>query len=129
VRIVNTGSVILKTGVIDTGSALPLLMHAGARPDAARAEPGPVADLLIAHWLPAPLTGPADKRRDEVVCYQYKTDRTRRTLRGIDEQVAKAEKAVAGKCGGSGSSSPCRGAARGGVTVSGTHSREIMLSG
>jgi hypothetical protein len=26
-----------------------------------------------------------------------KTDRARRTLRGIDEQVAKAEKAVAGK--------------------------------
>jgi hypothetical protein len=29
--------------------------------------------------------------------YQYKTDRARRTLRGIDEQMAKAEKAVAGK--------------------------------
>jgi hypothetical protein len=29
--------------------------------------------------------------------YQYRTDRARRTLRGIDEQVPKAEKAVAGK--------------------------------
>jgi transposase len=29
--------------------------------------------------------------------YQYKTNRARRTLRAIDEQVAKAEKAVAGK--------------------------------
>ena len=28
--------------------------------------------------------------------YQYKHDRARRTLRGIDQQVAKAEKAVAG---------------------------------
>ena len=28
--------------------------------------------------------------------YQYKADRARRTLRGIDEQVAKAAKAVAG---------------------------------
>jgi hypothetical protein len=28
---------------------------------------------------------------------QYKADRGRRTLRGIDEQVAKAEQAVAGK--------------------------------
>jgi hypothetical protein len=41
--------------------------------------------------------GPADKRRDQVIYYQYKTDRARRTLRGIDEQVAKAEKAVAGQ--------------------------------
>jgi hypothetical protein len=32
-----------------------------------------------------------------VIFYQYKADRARRTLRGIDEQVAKAEHAVAGK--------------------------------
>jgi transposase len=31
-----------------------------------------------------------------MICYQYKADRARRTLRGIDEQVAKAAKAVAG---------------------------------
>jgi hypothetical protein len=41
--------------------------------------------------------GPTDKRRDQVIYYQYRHDRARRTLRGIDEQVAKAEKAVAGK--------------------------------
>lgn len=41
--------------------------------------------------------GPADKRRDQSIYYQYRADRARRTLRGIDEQVAKAEKAVAGK--------------------------------
>jgi hypothetical protein len=41
--------------------------------------------------------GPADKRKDQVFYYQYKHDRARRTLKGIDEQVAKAEKAVAGK--------------------------------
>jgi hypothetical protein len=41
--------------------------------------------------------GPADQRRDQVIYYQYRADRARRTLRGIDEQVAKAEKAVAGK--------------------------------
>src|SRR5438105_83841 len=29
--------------------------------------------------------------------YQYKHDRARRTLKGIDEQVAKAEQAAAGK--------------------------------
>jgi hypothetical protein len=50
--------------------------------------------LILTQPRPA---GPADKRRDEVVYYQYKADRARRTLRGIDEQVAKAEKAVAGK--------------------------------
>jgi hypothetical protein len=40
--------------------------------------------------------GPTDERRDQVIYYQYKADRARRTLRGIDEQVAKAEKAVTG---------------------------------
>ncbi len=41
--------------------------------------------------------GPTDKRRDHVIYYQYKADRARRTQRGIDEQITKAEKAVAGK--------------------------------
>jgi Transposase DDE domain len=41
--------------------------------------------------------GPTDARRDQVIYYQYRAGRARRTLRGIDEQVAKAEKAVAGK--------------------------------
>jgi hypothetical protein len=41
--------------------------------------------------------GPTDARRDQVIYYQYKADRARRTLRGINEQIAKAEKAVAGK--------------------------------
>jgi hypothetical protein len=40
---------------------------------------------------------PNDKRRDQVIYYQYRADRARRTLQGIDEQVAKAEKAVIGK--------------------------------
>jgi hypothetical protein len=40
--------------------------------------------------------GPQDKRRDQVIYYQYRADRARRTLHGIDEQVAKAAKAVAG---------------------------------
>jgi len=50
--------------------------------------------LVLTQPWPA---GPADKRRDQVIYYQYKADRARRTLRGIDEQLAKAEKAVAGK--------------------------------
>ena len=48
--------------------------------------------MLIQPW-PA---DPADKHRDKVIYYQYKADRARRALRGIDEQVAEAEKAVAG---------------------------------
>jgi Transposase DDE domain len=40
--------------------------------------------------------GPNGGRRDQVIYYQYRHDRARRTLRGIDEQVAKAEQAVAG---------------------------------
>jgi hypothetical protein len=42
---------------------------------------------------------PAEKARgipDRVIYYQYRHDRARRTLRGIDEQVAKAERAVDG---------------------------------
>jgi hypothetical protein len=47
---------------------------------------------------PWPATGAqkARGRRDKVIYYQYRADRGRRTLRGIDEQVAKAEKAAAG---------------------------------
>ena len=41
--------------------------------------------------------GPNGGRRDQLIYYQYKADRARRTLRGIDEQVNKAEQAVAGK--------------------------------
>jgi hypothetical protein len=40
--------------------------------------------------------GPNGGRRDQVIYYQYKADRARRALRGIDEQVRKAEQAVAG---------------------------------
>jgi transposase len=41
--------------------------------------------------------GPNGGRRDQVIYYQYRADRARRTLRGINEQVSKAEKAVAGQ--------------------------------
>jgi hypothetical protein len=48
---------------------------------------------------PWPATS-AEKARgvpDRVVYYQYRHDRPRRVLRGIDEQIAKAERAVDGK--------------------------------
>jgi hypothetical protein len=41
--------------------------------------------------------GPKGERRDQVIYYQYREDRARRTLRGIDEQAAKAHNAIAGK--------------------------------
>lgn len=53
----------------------------------------PDGHLFVQPW-PA---GPGDKRRDHTIFYQYKADRARRTLRGIDQQIAKAENAVAGK--------------------------------
>jgi hypothetical protein len=48
---------------------------------------------------PWPATGKkkAAGRRDKVTYYQYRADRARRTIRGIDQQIAKAENAVAGK--------------------------------
>jgi Transposase DDE domain len=38
----------------------------------------------------------SDKRKDQMRYYQHSHDRARRTLRGVDEQVRKAEQAVAG---------------------------------
>jgi hypothetical protein len=43
------------------------------------------------------VTGPKADQRRRTTIYQYKTDRARRLLHGIDQQVAKAEKAVAGQ--------------------------------
>jgi len=60
----------------------------------------PGQDLPDGHVFtqPWPATGAqkAGGHRDKTIYYQYRADRGRRTLRGIDEQVAKAEKAVAG---------------------------------
>ncbi len=57
----------------------------------------PGEDIPDGHIFTQPWpAGPSSKRRDQVICYQYKADRARRTLRGIDEQVARAVKAIAG---------------------------------
>jgi len=40
---------------------------------------------------------PSDRRRDHTYFYAYSASRARKTLHGIDEQVRKAEQAVAGK--------------------------------
>lgn len=57
----------------------------------------PDQDIPDGHVLTQPWpAGPGGGRRDQVIYYQYKADRARRTLRGIDEQVRKAEQAVTG---------------------------------
>jgi hypothetical protein len=56
-------------------------------------EPIPDGHVFVQPW-PA---GPTDQRKDQVQYSQYKHDRAQRTLKGIDEQVRKAEQAVAGK--------------------------------
>ena len=43
------------------------------------------------------IMGPKADQRRRTTLYQYKTDRARRSVHGIDQQVAKAEKAVAGQ--------------------------------
>jgi len=56
-------------------------------------EPVPDGHIFTQLWPAAPTDG----RRDQVIYYQYRHDRARRTLKGIDEQVGKAERAVEGK--------------------------------
>ncbi|WP_020173002.1 IS1634 family transposase [Gordonia polyisoprenivorans] len=46
---------------------------------------------------PQPATAKTSYRRHRVIYYRYSADRARRSLRGINEQIAKAEKAVAGQ--------------------------------
>jgi hypothetical protein len=58
-------------------------------------EPIPDGHVFVQPWPTSP-TDTERGRRDRTIYYQYKHDRARRTLRGIDQQVAKAERAVAG---------------------------------
>jgi hypothetical protein len=58
-----------------------------------RTPTSPTGTCFVQPWPAAP----SDKRRDHTFFYQYRTDRARRTLRGIDQQIAKAENALAGK--------------------------------
>ena len=61
-----------------------------------KAHPG--KEIPDGHVFAQPMPrGPNGTLTSQVTYYQYRTDRARRTLRGIDEQVGKAEKAVAGK--------------------------------
>jgi hypothetical protein len=52
--------------------------------------------LVLTQPWPATSSEKARGIPDRVIYYQYRHDRARRTLRGIDDQVAKAERAVEG---------------------------------
>jgi hypothetical protein len=60
-----------------------------AHPD----EPIPDGQVFTQPWVMGTKTEP----RRRTIFYQYRADRARRALRGIDQQIAKAEKAVAGQ--------------------------------
>jgi hypothetical protein len=76
------------------GARIPQVPHVIDAWRRAHPDEQPVDGHVFTQPWPA---GATDHRADQVIYYQYKHDRGRRTLRGIDEQVAKAEKAVAGK--------------------------------
>ncbi len=58
----------------------------------------PGEDIPDGHIFTQPWpSGPKNDRRDQIIYYRYRDDYARRTLRGIDEQVRKAEQAIAGK--------------------------------
>jgi len=59
-------------------------------------EPIPDGHVFAAPW-PAKGAKKAAGRRDKVTYYRYKADSARRSLHGIDTQIAKAERAVARK--------------------------------
>jgi hypothetical protein len=61
-----------------------------------RTHPGePIGDgqIFVQPWVMGTKTYP----RKRTIFYQYRADRAKRTLKGIDQQIAKAEKAVAGQ--------------------------------
>jgi Transposase DDE domain len=56
-------------------------------------EPIPNGQVFTQPWV----MGTKNDRRRRTIFYQCRADRARRTLKGIDQQIAKAEKAVAGQ--------------------------------
>ena len=56
---------------------------------------GPIPDGQV--FVQPTVMGPKADQRHRTIFYQYRTDRATCTLRGIDEQIAKAEKAIKGQ--------------------------------
>ena len=72
-----------------------------------RRHPGevPPDGLILTQPWPA---GPRDQRRDQFIYYQYRAERARRTLHGIDEQIARPRKPSWGRRRSNATgSSPC----------------------
>jgi hypothetical protein len=57
----------------------------------------PRENLILTQVWPASSSEKARGIPDRVIYYQYRHDRARRSLWGIDEQIAKAQRAVDGK--------------------------------
>ena len=55
----------------------------------------PIPDRQI--FIQPTVMGPKNDQRTRTIIYQYRADRAKRTLKGIDEQIAKAEKAIKGQ--------------------------------
>jgi hypothetical protein len=55
----------------------------------------PIGDGQV--FIQPTVMGPKTEQRSRTIIYQYRTDRAKRSLRGIDEQIAKAEKAIKGQ--------------------------------
>ena len=55
----------------------------------------PIPDRQI--FIQPTVMGPKNAQRTRTIIYQYRADRAKRTLKGIDEQIAKAEKAIKGQ--------------------------------
>jgi site-specific recombinase XerD len=87
----------VETTMIYLDALQELEMHARMALVAAWRTAHPGEDIPDGQVFTQPWAGLSGNRRDQVVYYQYRADRARRTLRGIDEQIAKAEKAVTGK--------------------------------
>ena len=67
--------------------------HKGLHKPLNRLQQPPDGLILTQPWS----RGPAGAAVTETIYYQYRASRARRTLRGISEQVSKAERVVAGK--------------------------------
>jgi len=55
----------------------------------------PIPDKQV--FIQPTVMGPKADQRSRTIFYQYRTDRAKRTRKGIDTQIGKAEQAVAGK--------------------------------
>jgi len=55
----------------------------------------PIPDKQV--FVQPTVMGPKADQRKRTIFYQYRTDRAKRTMKGIDTQIGKAEQAVAGK--------------------------------